>query len=131
MTIPENNQTTKPISPVAAFTDWEGETKLTKSKELKKTLYAHGYKMGVVSSEDIIPCPIQDDPDNFQRINCAKITDEGIDKLRNKIIDLATSTKKGMLNIELPMPYYDTEQAVGHLDMNTGDCVFFHQNEKF
>lgn len=56
--IPENDQTTKPISPVA-FTDWEGETKVTKSKELKKTLYAHGYEMGVVSSEDIILYPVQ------------------------------------------------------------------------
>ena len=35
-----------------------------------------------------------------------------------------------MVKIELPMPYYDTEQAVGHLDMTTGDCVFFHQNGK-
>ena len=128
----ENDQTTNPVSPVA-FTDWEGENKLIKSKELKKTLYAHGYEAGVVSSEDLIPCPIQDDPDKFQRTNCAKITDEGLDKWRDKIIDLATSTKPGMIKIELPipMPYYDTEQAVGHLDMTTGDCVFFHQNGKY
>ena len=36
-----------------------------------------------------------------------------------------------MIKIELPMPSYDTEQAVGHLDLTTGDCVFFHQNGKF
>jgi hypothetical protein len=101
--LPENDQTTKPISPVA-FTDWEGENKIIKSKELKKTLYAHGYKAGVVSSEDLRPCPIQYDPDKFQRTNCAPITYEGLDKLRDKIIDLATSTKPGMIKIELPMP---------------------------
>jgi len=85
------------------FTDWEGENKLLKSKELKKTLYAHEYETGVVSSEDLIPCPIQNDPDKFQRKNCARITDEGLDKLRAKILGLATSTKAGMIKIELPM----------------------------
>jgi hypothetical protein len=86
---------------------------------------------GVVSSEDLLACPIQDDPDKFQRNHCARITDEGLDKLRAKIIDLATSTKAGMIKIELPMPYYDTEQVVGYLDMTPGDCFFFHQNGKF
>ena len=128
--IPDYDYTTNPISPFP-FRDWEGENKLIKSKELKKTLYAHGYEAGVVSSEDLVPCPIQDDPDKFQRINCAKITDEGLDKLRDKIINIARSTKPGMIKIELPMPYYDTEKAVGHLDMTTGDCVFFHQNGKY
>jgi hypothetical protein len=51
--------------------------------------------------------------------------------LKDKIINLATSTKPGMIKVELPMPYYDTEQAVGHLDMSTGDCAFFHQNGKY
>ena len=51
--------------------------------------------------------------------------------MRNKIINLATSTNSGMVKIELPMPYYDTEQAVAHMDMNTGDCVFFHQDGKY
>ena len=54
------------------------------------------------------------------------VDDVLLDKLRDKIINLATSTKPGMVKTELPMPYYDTEQAVGHLDMNTGDCAFFH-----
>lgn len=36
-----------------------------------------------------------------------------------------------MVKIELPMPYYDTELAVGHLDMTTGDCAFFHQDGKY
>lgn len=48
--------------------------------------------------------------------------------MRDKIIDLATSTKPGMIK---PMPYYDTEQAVGYLDMIPGDCFFFHKNGKY
>lgn len=76
-------------------------------------------------------CPIQKDPDLFQRLNCAKITDDGLNILRNKIINLATSTKSGMVKIKLPMPYYDTELPVGHLDVTTGDCAFFHQGSKY
>ena len=36
-----------------------------------------------------------------------------------------------MRKIELPMPHYDTEQAVGHMDMITGDCAFFHKKGKY
>ena len=36
-----------------------------------------------------------------------------------------------MIKIELPMPYFDTELAVGHLNMITGDCFFFHKNGKY
>ena len=128
--IRDYDYTTNPISPFQ-FRDWEGENKVIKSKELKKTLYAHGYQAGVVSSDDLVPCPIQEDPALFQRVNCVKIIDEGLNRLRNKIINLATSTKSGMVKIELPMPYYDTELAVGHLDMTTGDCAFFHQDGKY
>ena len=122
--MPQYDSTTKPISPFT-FRDWEGENKVIKSKELKKTLYAYGYETGVASSEDLVPCPIQENPDLFQRENCAKITSEGLEKMRNKIINLATSTNSGMVKIELPMPYFDTELAVGYLNMITGDCFFF------
>ena len=29
------------------------------------------------------------------------------------------------------MPYYDTEIAVGHMNILTGDCVFYHENGKY
>ena len=128
--IQKNNDSTRPISP-RAFTDWEGENKVIKSKELTKSVYAHGYEAGVVSPEDLIPCPIQDDPNKFQRNNCARVTDQGIDKLRDKIIDLAISRKPGMAKFEAPMPYSQSEQAVGYLDMTTEDCVFFHKDGRY
>jgi len=127
----KNNALTKIIHPTA-FTDWEGENKVIKSKEIKKTVYAHGYEAGVVPAEDLIPCPVQEDKFKFQRENCALITDESVDRMTNKIIDLATSTKPNRVKIELPtMPYDDREKAIGYMDTKTGDCAFFHEDGKY
>lgn len=29
------------------------------------------------------------------------------------------------------MPYFDSQTAIGHMDIITGDCVFYHKNGKF
>ena len=96
-----------------------------------KSVYAHGYEAGVVFPEDLIPCSIQDDPNKFQRSNCARVTDQGIDKFRDKIIDLATSRKPGMGKFEAPMPYFESKQSIGHINIRTGECVFFDKNGKY
>ena len=46
----------------------------------------------------------------------------------NKIIDLTTSRKDGRVKLELDMPFYDTEKATAYMDVNTGDCAFYHKD---
>ena len=29
------------------------------------------------------------------------------------------------------LSYFDSEQAIGHINIKTGECVFFHKNEKY
>jgi len=129
-TIKNNDYSTRQIDPIT-FSDWEGDNRFMKSRELKKTVCAHGVEAGVVSPEDMIPCSVQSDPTKYKRKECARITDEGIEKLIDKILYLGTSTKPGMGKFEIPMPYYDSEMAIGYLDVTTVDCAFFHKDVKY
>ena len=128
--IQKNDQSTKQIDPIK-FVDWEGDDRVLRSQELKKSVYSHGYEAGVVSPEDLVPCPVQPDPTKYQREDCARITDKGIKKFAAKIIGLATSRKPGMVKFEIPMPYFDTQSAIGHMNIVTGECAFFHQDGKY
>jgi hypothetical protein len=115
------------ISPTE-FNDWEGEGRTIKSKELKKTVFAKVYEAGVVPVENLVPCPVQTDPRKYQRDKCGLITDQSVDDMRAKLLDLTTSRKPSRVKIELPMPFYDAERAVGYMDLKTGDCAFYHED---
>ena len=125
--IQNNDATTKMISPIE-FNDWEGESRAIKSKELKKTVFAKGYDAGVVPAENLVPCPVQDDSAKFQRERCGLITDQSVEEMRDKLIDLTTSRKDGRVKLQLDMPFYDTEKATAYMDINTGDCAFYHED---
>ena len=125
--IQNNDATTKMISPIE-FNDWEGESRAIKSKELKKTVFAKGYDAGVVPDENLVPCPVQDDSAKFQRERCGLITDQSVEEMRDKLIDLTTSRKDGRVKLQLDMPFYDTEKATAYMDINTGDCAFYHED---
>lgn len=128
--IKENDFFTKQLEP-RKFTDWEGEKKVIKSKELKKTVFSHGWEAGISGPEDLVECPSQTDTMKHQRQDCIKITDKNTQKLSDKIVDLATSKKVGMVKFKIRMPYFDSEMAVGHMNLVTGECVFFHENGKY
>ena len=125
--IQNNDATTKMISPIE-FNDWEGESRTIKSKELKKTVFTKGYDAGVVPAENLVPCPVQDDSAKFQRERCGLITDQSVEEMRDKLIDLTTSRKDGRIKLQLDMPFYDTEKATAYMDINTGDCAFYHED---
>ena len=55
--IQNNDATPKMILPIE-FNDWEGESRVIKSKDLKKTVFAKGYNAGVVPGENLVPCPV-------------------------------------------------------------------------
>lgn len=89
----ENDST--PDRPPLEFTDWEGNTRVIKNKELKKTLFGHGSEAGV--SNSLVECPIQPDPNKFQRTTCCEITNEGLDNLEKKIMDMTQSRVKCLI----------------------------------
>lgn len=36
-----------------------------------------------------------------------------------------------MVKFEIPMPYFDRQSAIGHMNLTTGNCVFFHKTVKY
>jgi len=129
-TIKENDFLTKNLEP-REFTDWEGDKKIIKSKELKKSVFSHRQEAGTSGPQDSVECPIQQDRLKHQRKDCSQITDKNAQEFSNKIVDLATSKKVGMVKFKTKMPYFDSEMAVGHLNLLTGECAFFHENGKY
>ena len=77
---------------------------------------------------ELVDTPPQDDSAKFQRKNCGLITDQSVEEMRDKLIDLTTSRKDGRVKLQLDMPFYDTEKATAYLDINTGDCAFYHED---
>lgn len=126
----EQDYVTKKLHPVE-FIDWKGNPKVIKSGELKKFVFSHGYEAGVVLENDLIPYPIQSDPTKYQRDECAKITDESVQKFTDKIIDLAISREPAMAKMEVLMPYYQRQTPTVHLNLVRGECPFFHLEVKY
>jgi hypothetical protein len=128
----KNDSVTENIQPYE-FYDWEGKKRVIKSKELKNAAFSHGLEAGTSGPKDLVECPIQPDPNKFQRENCSKVTDETVQNLSDKIVDVTTakSTKIGRVKFETKMPYFDSQTAIGHMDIITGDCFFYHKNGKF
>jgi len=100
----ENNFLTKQLDP-REFPDWGGEKRIIQSKELRKSVFAHGLVLYIEAetsdTEHFVECPIQTDPTKYQpkyqpkyqRLECSKITDQNAQKLSDKIVNLATSTE--------------------------------------
>lgn len=63
--IKENDFLDKQPQPLV-FKDWEGETRIIKGKELKKSTFSHGIEAGTSTLEDLVECPIQTDPTKYQ-----------------------------------------------------------------
>ena len=108
------------------FKDWEGETKVIKSKELKKSVFSHGIEAQTSTPKDLVECPVQTYTSKYQRKDCSRITDKTAKNFSNKIVDLTTSKQPGMVKFKTKMPYYDSEIATGHMNLITGDCAFYH-----
>ena len=128
----ENDSVTKIIHP-REFNDWEGKKRVVKSKELKNATFSHGFEAGTSGPEDLVECPIQLDPNKYQRKNCSRVTDETVQNLWDKIVDITTakSTKIGKIKFKTKMPYFDSETAIAYMNIITGDCFFYHENGVF
>ena len=44
-----------------------------------------------------------------------------------KILEGTTTTDRSRyVTVLMPMPFYDSQLALGYLDTSTGSCIFFH-----
>ena len=59
------------------FYSKEGQILTIKNRELEKIVYAHSDDLNLLNFTDRVVCPIQTDPNKFQRSECRAVTDSG------------------------------------------------------
>jgi hypothetical protein len=128
--IKNSNATTRTFHP-RRFLDWEKQPRELKSKEINKGTYSHGFEARTSDVTDLVECPIQTDPEKYQRTICSLITDKTRDSFADRMQELSQSTSPNILKFRLPMAYWDKELADYYLDRSTGDAAMYHTTGKF
>lgn len=125
---PVQSQHTYSNSAIEPFSYYSKEGKILtiKNKEVEKIVYAHSDDLNLSNFADRVVCPIQTDPNKFQRLECRAVTDSGKKEALVRILELTTSTNPDFLTRRFPMPSYPSQDALGYIDTNTNACLFFH-----
>lgn len=123
----QHNYSNSPITPFS-YLSKEGKSLTIKNKELEKIVYAHSDDLDRLNFADRIECPLQTDPNKFQRSECRAVTDASKNEALKRILELTTSTSSDFETRRFPMPYFPSEDALAYIDTDTKACVFFHAN---
>ena len=113
------------ISPFSYYSK-EGIVLIIKNKELEKIVYAHSADLNLLNFADRIMCPKQTDPTKFQRVECRAVTDSSKKEALVPILELTTSVNPKLITRKFPMPSYNSQDALGYIDLETNACLFFH-----
>jgi hypothetical protein len=70
---------------------------------LRKIIYSHAPELGLSDLINRIPCPIQLDPNKFQRIDCWAITDRNMKDALIKVFEFTTFMDPNTITAEMPM----------------------------
>ena len=117
--------------PKLFYRDRDGRELVLTFKELKKLAYCHLSDLGFYNPADRIPCPVQGDASKYQRLDCFAITDRSVRDTMIKILEISTTSDPSRyITLLMPMPFFDSQKALGYLDTATGTCVFFHADSR-
>ena len=94
---------------------------------LRKIVYSHPHELGLTDLESRIACPIQPDPNKFQRVDCWAITDRNIRETIGILVEATTTANPNVLMIEIPMHECPTQRATYYLDQISGVAMVFHK----
>ena len=94
-------------------------------KSLCKVVYGHPNELGLSDLGNRIPCPLQVDPNKFQRQDCWAITDTNIREAVIKIFEHTTFTNPRIVTLERCPPNCSTQRATYFVDLVTGDAIYF------
>ena len=106
--------------------DRDGRQLTLQNKTLKKIGYYYQIDLGLFSLGDKVPCPIQNDPNKFQRTDCWAVTDRTVAEVVERILELTTDLAPHLLTIRAPMRHCPTQDAFTYVDPRTGSAVHFH-----
>lgn len=74
-------------------------------RSIRKVVYSHSTELGLSDLGSRIPCPIQDNPNFFQRTNCWAITDANIREAVVKIFEFTTFDNPRIISLEQYPPF--------------------------
>lgn len=116
--------TTKKLQPMK-FPSREGIELSMDHRSLRKVVYSHPNELGLSDLGNRIPCPLQVDPNKFQRQDCWAITDTNIREAVIKIFEHTTFTNPRIVTLERYPPNCSTQRATYFVDLVTGDAIYF------
>jgi hypothetical protein len=112
------------------FRSREGILLSADHRALRKIIYAHAPELGLSDLINRIPCPIQSDPDKFQRITCWAITDRNMKDALIKVFESTTFMDPNIITVEMPMHECPAQKATYFIDQTTGSSLCFRKGGK-
>ena len=94
-------------------------------RSLSKAVYSHPKELGLSDLGTRIPCPVQNDPNKFQRVDCWAITDVNIREAVTKIFEFTTFDNPRILTLERFPRNCSNQRATYFVDIVTGNSVYF------
>jgi len=99
-------------------------------RSLRKAVYSHPTELGLSDLGSRIACPVQGDPNKFQRLNCWAITDVNIREAVIKIFEFTTFDNPRIITLERFPPNCSNQRATYFVDIVTGNSVYFRVGGK-
>ena len=121
--------TTQKIQPFH-YRSREGILLSVDHRGLRKIIYSHAPELGLSDLISRIPCPIQLDPNKFQRIDCWAITDRNMRDALIKVFEYTTFIDPNIVTAEMPMHECPTHKATYFIDKTTGSSMYFYKGGK-
>lgn len=107
----------------------------TFSSENIEKVFRHPTELGLSDLGSRIACPVQGDPNKFQRLNCWAITDVNIREAVIKIFEFTTFDNPRIITLERFPPNCSNQRAtyfvdIVFVDIVTGNSVYFRVGGK-
>jgi hypothetical protein len=116
--------TNRKLQPIV-FPSREGIPLSMDARSLRKAVYSHPMELGLPDLGSRILCPIQDDPNFFQRTDCWAITDVNIREAIVKIFELTTFDNPRIISLEQYPRNCANQRATYFIDIVTENSVYF------
>jgi len=121
--------TTRKLQPMK-FPSREGIQLSMDQRSLRKIVYSHPNELGLSDLGNRIPCPLQVDPNKFQRKDCWAITDTNIREAIIKVFEHTTFPNPRIITLERFPSNFSTQRATYFVDIVTGNAISFRVNGK-
>ena len=115
------NQKLQPIN----FPSREGIRLSMDHRSLRKAVYSHAPELGLTDLGSRIQCPVQLDPNKFQRQDCWAVTDKNIREAVVKIFEFTTFENPRIITLETYPAGSANQKATFFIDIVTGNSAFF------